>query len=187
MKENPIVIGFDDATFKLKSSARKTTQLIGVVCQGTRLVNVVRREIEIDGYDATEALIELTKQNELHVQYILTDTITFGGFNIVDLNEIYNKTKKPIIAITEREVNLDSVKDALIKKFPHNYESKIQKIINAGNLYETEIDTAGGLSRIYFHSKGIDPDEVELLLQKVCVDSKLPEPVRLAHIIGKLF
>ena len=187
MKENPIVIGFDDATFKLKSTARKTTQLIGVVCQGTRMVNVVRKEIEIDGYDATEALIELTKQNELHVQYILTDTITFGGFNIVDLNEIYNKTKKPIIAITEREVNLDSVKDALIKKFPYNYESKIQKIINAGNLYETEIDTAGGLSRIYFHSKGIDPDDVELLLQKVCIDSKLPEPVRLAHIIGKLF
>ena len=187
MKENPITIGFDDASFKLKSTERKTTQLIGVVCQGTRMVSVVRREIEIDGYDATEALIELTKQNELHVQYILTDTITFGGFNIVDLNEIYNKTKKPIIAVTEREVNLESVKDALIKKFPHSYKLKIQKIINAGNLYETDIETAGGFSRIYFHSKGIDPDEVELLLQKICIDSKLPEPVRLAHIIGKLF
>ena len=187
MKENPITIGFDDATFELKSTLKKTTQLIGVVCQGTRMVNVIRKEIIIDGHDATEALIELTKQNENHVQYVLTDTITFGGFNIIDLNEIYTKTKKPIIAITEKKVDLNSVKNALIKKFPHNYESKIQKIINAGYLYESTVETAGGLSKIYFHSKGIEFDEVELLLQKVCIDSKIPEPVRLAHIIGKLF
>jgi hypothetical protein len=187
MKEYPITIGFDDAPFALKSTTQNTTQLIGVICQGTRMVNVVRKEIKIDGQDATVALIELTKQNENHVQYILTDTITFGGFNIIDLNEIYDETKKPIIAITEKEVDLDSVNNALIKKFPHNYESKIQKIINAGNLYETEIETAGGLSRIYLHSKGIELDEIDLLLRKVCIDSKTPEPIRLAHIIGKLF
>ena len=187
MKENPIIIAFDDAKFELKSAV-KTTQLIGVVCQGTRMIKVVKNEIQIDGNDASEKLIELVKQNEKHVQYLLLDTITFGGFNIVDLEKIYTETKKPIIAVTEREVDLDSVKRALYNKFPKSvYYKKLQYIIRAGNLYETEIDTAGGLSRIYFHSKGIDPDEVELLLQKVCVDSKLPEPVRLAHIIGKLF
>jgi endonuclease V-like protein UPF0215 family len=60
-------------------------------------------------------------------------------------------------------------------------------IVDAGNLYETEIRTAGGSSKIYFHFKGININEVEDLLEKVCIDSKLPESVRLAHIIGKLF
>lgn len=187
MKENPITIGFDDATFSLKSKAKKTTELIGVVCQGTRMVSTARKTITIDGDDATDALIELIKLKEKHVQYVLTDAITFAGFNIYDLKEVYEKTGKPIIAITERMVDLDSVKKALIKKFPKTYENKIQKIINAGNLYQTEINTAGGITKIYFHSKGIEIKQIELLLSKICIDSKLPECVRLAHIIGKLF
>ena len=93
MKDNPITIGFDDAKFELKSHNKKT-QLIVVVCQGTRVVNVVKQEISIDGDDATDALIKLVKLNQNHIQYILTDTITFGGFNIVDLDEIYDRTKK---------------------------------------------------------------------------------------------
>jgi len=187
MKKHPITIGFDDAKFDLKSSSKKFTYLIGVVCQGTRMVSVSKKKILIDGDDATEALIELAKKSQNHVQYILTDTITFGGFNIVDLSEIYNRTNKPIIAITERKVDLELVKNTLIKKFPTNYQSKLQNIINAGNLYEMEIETAGGLSKVYFHYKGIKFEEVIQLLQNVCIDSKLPEPVRLAHLIGRMF
>jgi endonuclease V-like protein UPF0215 family len=184
MKEFPITIGFDDAKFIFNSDL-KTTDLIGIICQGTRMVGMVKKEILIDGEDATEVLIELTKQNEKHVQYILTDTITFGGFNIIDLQEVYNTTNKPIIAVTERSVDLDAVRKALVKKFPNNYQQKLQTIVNAGDLYETSIETAGGHSKVYFHSKGIQISEVDSLLQKVCIDSKTPEPVRLAHIIGK--
>lgn len=187
MKENPITIGFDDATFSLKSKSIKTTELIGVVCQGVRMVNVVRKSIMIDGNDATDALVKLIKLNEKHVQYVLTDTITFAGFNIYDMNEVYEKTGKPIIAVTEREIDLDAVKKALIKKFPNTYKNRCQKIIHAGNLYQTEINTAGGLTSIYFHFKGIEIKKIESLLSKICIDSKLPECVRLAHIIGKLF
>ncbi|MFX1257993.1 MAG: DUF99 family protein [Promethearchaeota archaeon] len=186
MKDYPITIGFDDASFKLKSVLR-TTPLVGVVCQGTRMVNVVRKDILIDGDNATDVLIELIKRTEKHIQYILTDTITFGGFNIVDIQKIYRDTGKPIITVSEKEVKLELVKKALIKKFPNNYKNKFQRIINAGNLYETNIKTAGGFSKIFFHFKGIEIEEVELLFEKVCIDSKLPECVRLAHLIGKLF
>lgn len=186
MKESPIVIGFDDATFNLKSGS-KTTKLIGVICQGIRIVNVVKADIIVDGHDGTERLIELITQNEKHIQFIFTHTITFGGFNIVDLEKVYAKINKPIIAINERKVDLDSVINALEKTFPNNSEEKIQNIFNAGNLYQTNIDTAGGVSTIYFHKKGIEAKEIDLLLQKVCLDSKLPECLRIAHLIGSLF
>jgi len=186
MKDYPITIGFDDAKFDLHSNSNKT-QLIGVVCQGTRMVRTVRREIEIDGFDVTEKLIELIQENKKHAQYTLTDSITFGGFNIADIEEVYNETNKPIIAVTEREVDLDSVKVALIKKFPDTYKLKFQNIIKAGDLFETEIQTAGGKSKVYFHSKGISYEDVNALLQKICIDSKAPEPVRLAHLIGRIF
>ncbi|MFX1310047.1 MAG: DUF99 family protein [Promethearchaeota archaeon] len=185
MKDNPIIIGFDDATFELKTNV-KTTQLIGVVCQGIRMVNVTCTEIQIDGDNATEKLIELVTQNEKHVQIILTHTITFGGFNLINLNTIYNELNKPIIAVNDRKVNIDSVIKAIKYKFPNTYRQKIKNIIDAGNLYHTKIETAGGLSEIFFHSKGIEISKVDLLLQKICIDSKLPECIRLAHLIGRI-
>ena len=186
MKANPIVIGFDDATFGLKTKS-KTTQLIGVVCQGIRLVNVLRTEIQIDGNNATGKLIELVKQNEKHVQFILTHSITFGGFNLINLNTIYNELKKPIIAVNDRKVDIDSVIKAIKNNFPNTYKQKILNIIEAGNLYYTQIETAGGLSDIYYHLKGIEINKVDSLLEKICVDSKLPECIRIAHLIGRIF
>ena len=186
MKANPIVIGFDDATFGLKTKS-KTTQLIGVVCQGIRLVNVLRTEIQIDGNNATGKLIELVKQNEKHVQFILTHSITFGGFNLINLNTIYNELKKPIIAVNDRKVDIDSVIKAIKINFPNTYKQKILNIIEAGNLYYTQIETAGGLSDIYYHLKGIEINKVDSLLEKICVDSKLPECIRIAHLIGRIF
>jgi endonuclease V-like protein UPF0215 family len=186
MKENPIVIGIDDASFELKTDL-KTTQLIGVVCQGVRPVSIFRTEIEIDGYDATERLIELVRYNDKHVQFILTHSITFGGFNLIDLNKIYNAIGKPIVAVNERKVDIDLVIKVIKEKFPNTHKQKIQNIIEAGNLFHTQIETAGGQSDIYFHFKGIEINKVESLLQKVCIDSKLPECIRLAHLIGKIF
>ncbi len=42
MKDFPITIGFDDANFKLFSESQ-TTNLIGIVCQGTRMVGMVKK------------------------------------------------------------------------------------------------------------------------------------------------
>ncbi|MHA2390385.1 MAG: endonuclease dU [Promethearchaeota archaeon] len=186
MKENPITIGFDDVAFNLKSNT-KTTKLIGVICQGTRIMKAVKTDIVIDGSDGTEKIINLIKKNEKHVQFILTHSITFGGFNIIDLEEIYSELKKPIIAITEKKVDIDAVINALENKFPNKSRDKIQLILNAGDLFEMEIQTAGGISRIYIHVKGMEIENVHSLLLKVCIDSKLPECIRIAHLIGRLF
>ena len=66
-------------------------------------------------------------------------------------------------------------------------KEKIRYILNAGNLYQYRIRTAGGFSIIYFHVKGIEVDEVKLLIQKSGIDSKLPECIRIAHLIGRIF
>ncbi|MGQ4872536.1 MAG: DUF99 family protein [Promethearchaeia archaeon] len=186
MKKFPITLGVDDAHFNLHSNNKKTF-LIGVVCQGTRMIGVYKKEITIDGDDSTEALTELIEITKKHVQYVLTDTITFAGFNIYDMKEVYEKTKKPIIAVSEQKVDLDSVKRAIEKRFPKKVkDNKLKKIINAGNLFEIEIKTAGGLSKAYYHCKGIDHSTIKKLFEKICIDSKLPEPIRMAHIIGKI-
>ncbi|MBD3198058.1 MAG: DUF99 family protein [Candidatus Lokiarchaeota archaeon] len=186
MKDNPIILGVDDATFRFDQSYNNT-YLIGVVCQGTRMVEVVKEKIQIDGNDSTESIIKLIKKNHNNIQYVATHTITFGGFNLMDIYEVYNKTHIPIIAVTERKVDLHAVKNALLKRFPAKYNEKISCIARAGNLFETEISTAAGKSKLYYHSIGIGIEEVEKLLEIISIDSKLPECVRMAHIIGRAF
>lgn len=186
MKDFPITIGLDDAQFDLSSNSSHT-RLIGVVCQGVRMLSVASEQIEIDGNDATEKAINLVNVYKKHVQYILSDSITFGGFNIANINQIYEETSKPVISVTNRKVNLPKVKKALIKKFPDVYTEKLKNIVDAGNLYETLIKTAGGDSKIFFHVAGIDKQEAVKLLNLTTIDSKLPESVRMAHLIGKLF
>ena len=185
MKDYPIVMGIDDAMYEGFNAV--STQLIGVVCQGVRMIDVVRGEIKVDGTDSTDILINLIKLKEKHVQYVITDTITFGGFNIMDMKRVHKVTNKPIIAIVDREIDLDSVKKALMKRFPDSYKQKFKLILDAGNLYQTEVRTAGGLSTVFFHVVGLDIDEVDSLLKKTTIDSKQPECTRLAHIIGRLF
>ncbi len=185
MKENPIVMGFDDARYE--GFDTKKTRLIGVICQGTRMVGVSIGEIDIDGTNSTDVLVNLVKLNENHVQYVITDTITFGGFNIMDIKRVYQETKKPVIAVVDRCVDLISVKRALVKKFPDNYRDKLKLIINAGNLYQHKIATAGGDATIYYHSIGIEEDKVNVLLDRISIDSKQPECTRMAHLIGRGF
>ncbi|MEJ2249542.1 MAG: DUF99 family protein [Candidatus Lokiarchaeota archaeon] len=186
MKKNPITIGFDDATFDFNSRSN-AVPLIGVICQGVRVIKVLKENIIIDGENATSTLINMVLKVKDLVQYIVTHSITFGGFNLVDIEKIYKKTGIPIIAVTESEVDLPSVKKALEINFPKKFQEKIQKIINAGNLYNAQIETAGGISTVHFHVKGMDKNLVENLLSQISIDSKLPESVRIAHIIGRAF
>jgi hypothetical protein len=186
MKDHPIILGIDDATFKLKVG-KENTYLIGVICQGTRMVKVEKQRIKIDGDDSTEKIIRLINNNEDLIQYVLTHTITFGGFNLMDLQRVYRQTKKPIIAITERDVVLDSVKFALKRKYPDEFEEKIEYIHRAGKLFHMSLETAAGLSSVYYHKIGISVQNAEDLLKKSSIDSKLPEPVRMAHLIGRIF
>lgn len=186
MKDHPIILGIDDATFNLKSG-NTHTYLIGVICQGTRMVKVQKQRIKIDGDNSTEKIIKLIKDNEDFIQYVLTHTITFGGFNIMDLKRVNTQTQKPIVAVTEREVDMDAVEFALKKKYPDSYPKKIEKIANAGKLHQMRIKTAAGYSPIYYHKLGLSIKKAENLLRKSSIDSKLPESVRMAHLIGRVF
>jgi len=51
------VIGFDDAPFSRHASAK--VFVAGVVCAGTRFEGMVWAEVERDGWDATDRIVQL--------------------------------------------------------------------------------------------------------------------------------
>jgi hypothetical protein len=107
------------------------------------------------------------------LQAILLDGIALGGFNIVDINELNKKTKLPVIVVIRKYPDFDEIKKAL-KKI-----GKIEKyklIEKAGKVEK--------IGKIYVQIAGISLRDAEEILKICCTRSLLPEPIRVAHLIG---
>ena len=43
----------------------------------------------------------------------MLDGLAFGGFNLIDIQEVYEKTKLPVIVVVRDKPNLEEIKKAL--------------------------------------------------------------------------
>jgi hypothetical protein len=81
----------------------------------------------------------------------MLDGVTFGGFNPVDINRIFEKTNIPVIVCMRSCPELEKIKLAL-DNLPE--KEKRWAIINkAGKIYKTKTG-----SPIYFQLSGIDKE-----------------------------
>lgn len=172
MKRYARVIGIDDGPFdKFRD---KSTIVIGTISRGGFQVDgVVSTEVEIDGVDSTDKLIDMITRSRFYtqVQCILLDGIALGGFNVVDVGLLHQKTGIPVIVVMRFSPDLDKVKDALQKI---GKADCIPLIDSAG-----EIEEARG---IYIQRIGITKRKADQILKHTMTNSHIPEPIRLSHL-----
>ena len=185
IKKEIRIIGIDDSPFIPRTEG--TTRLIGVVFRGRLWIEgVLQTMITIDGFDATEKLIEMITASPHYGQLrvIMLAGITFGGFNIVDINKVFNETQLPIIVICEKEPDLPSIKEAL--QYTSNWEARWKIVQNTGEFhrYHTKKDVK---SPVIFQLKGLELKDAQQILKVSSGVSHIPEPVRVAHLIGRGF
>jgi hypothetical protein len=153
---------------------------VGVVFRGGFWIDgLLSCWIQRDGMDATEKIIDMvttTKHEDLRV--LMTDGITFAGFNTIDIQEITQKTSLGIIPVMRRMPDLKSIKAAL-SNFP-DHERRWDCIQRAGPIHSTAVQSG----TLYFQHAGISQEEAEKLIALTCMHSQIPEPVRVAHIIA---
>lgn len=168
------VIGFDDAPF---SKARdNTVNISGIVCANTRFEGMLWGSLTRDGLDATDTLIELITRSKFYEQLhgILLDGIAFGGFNIVNLPKLAHETQLPCLAVMRKAPDFAAIDQAL-KNFS-DYEHRKHLIALAGKVEQR--------SDFVFQCAGIDPENALSLLTRTTDTGKVPEALRLAHLIG---
>jgi endonuclease V-like protein UPF0215 family len=171
-----VLLAIDDCGFTPNFKFLKEkpyVPLIALYFKNNNIIDIKVKKIKIDGLDATEKLIEIL--NERKAELILSEGITFGGFNIIDFVEIYEKLKIPSLIILEKLPNMQKVFDALIKHFP-DYKIRIG-IIN-------KLPPIKSYKDIFFEAIGISEEEAIKIINKTRIFSKLPEPLRIAHILG---
>lgn len=178
IKQEIRILGIDDASFSAHTSDK--VMLVGALFRGgTWLDGVLRTYIKGDGDDSTEKIVEMVNKTRHKDQMgvIMLDGITFGGFNIANIDEIFQKTGVPVIVIMRKFPNFEMIKRAL-KRFK-DHEKRWKSILDAGTVYEIE-----NKELIYIQISGIDLDDAQEIVTLSTTRSAIPEPIRVAHLIG---
>ena len=174
------VVGFDDGTFSFSSKlGREKTILTGVVMKGSQeVVGVLSRWIIVDGRDATDAMIDAVLSSRFKdLRVILLRGITYGGFNVVDVERLYRGTGLPVVVVVRKKPDLKAMETALRKHFP-DAEERIELLRKAPPLAELLP------GKLYIQAAGVDERTAEEIVRVTTKTGLIPEPLRLAHMIA---
>ena len=178
MKRQIRLLGIDDSPFTFND---KYGVVIGVVMRGgSYLECVLRNQVTIDGNDSTfvcKNMIQNTRHKK-QLRAMLLDGIALGGFNVVDIHQLYNDTNIPIITITRDKPDFEKIKLALKKNFG-DWEDR-WKIMSRGKLYEVKTSH----NPIFVKCVGIDIEEAKEIIKLSTIRGVIPEPIRVAHLIA---
>ena len=179
IKDEVRILGFDDGPFK---RGDKNTLVVGAVYRGGRWMDgVMSTRVSVDGLDSSEKLIKLVADRRfMDVRVVMVDGIAFGGFNIVDINRVYEETGVPVIAVTRHMPDFKKIRAAL-KHLP-DWQKRWTLIKKAG--LPKPVETKPG-KRIHIQNAGISPPDAESIVKISSTRSLLPEPLRMAHLIAR--
>lgn len=169
------VIGFDDAPFPPEH--RGNVLLVGAVFAGPRLEGVLSGKVRRDGVNATRTIVQLVNKSRYreHLQAVLLQGITFAGFNVVDQPAVYEALQVPVIVVCRRQPDMHAIRSALLQHVSGG-ERKWRLMKKAA-----PIEPVAG---VYVQRAGISLGDTEALIRRFALNSRLPEPLRTAHLIA---
>ena len=109
--------------------------------------------------------------------------ITVGGFNVIDPRKLYDVLGLPVITIIEKKPDLKSIEKAL--SYVENGGEKWKIIKNNSDFMEYKVKNHE--HPIYFSHIGIKEDDVRFIIRFSIKTGRIPEPIRIAHIIASSF
>jgi len=175
------VLGIDDGVFQPHS--KELVDVVGVVFRGGYwLDGFMHTRVQVDGMDATEKLATMITSSPHYPQLraVMLNGVTLAGFNIVDIQELCEKVKLPIIAVTRDKPNLEDIKRAL-QNLPETAR-RWKAIQKAGKM--VKVHTREGEEPLYVHIAGMPEETAKRVLISTSTRSNIPEALRVAHIIA---
>lgn len=173
MKQEIRVLGIDDSPFQ-KGSKEKSLVIGSVFRGGDWMEGIMSCEVDIDGDDATAQIAKMINRSRFkkQLQCIFLDGIAVAGFNVIDIKELYKKTKLPVVVVMRKPPNMTSIRKALTII---NKQDKLSLILKAGAIKK--------VNKLYVQHVGITLVDLKQLLTLTCTRSHIPEPIRVSHII----
>ncbi len=167
-------VGFDDAPFV--RGRRGDVGVAGVVCAGTRFEGLVWGRLRQDGWNATDALARLLEGRKFlpQLHLVLLDGLSFGGLNLVDLPGLAARLGRPCVAVMRRPPDLAAM-ERVVARLP-GASRRLALLRAAGPIH--------GVGPFTFQVAGASPAAVADALARLTDRGAVPEPLRLAHLVG---
>ncbi len=178
MKQQIRILAIDDGPFNF---GEEKARVVGVVMRlPSYLEGVMTSEVEIDGLDSTDSILEMIARSRYMdgVKLILLDGAALGGFNVVDVNRIHNETGLPVATVTRDRPDYAEIEKALRKHF-EDWEARLT-MMKSTELDEFETEH----TPIFVGRIGIERNELAEMLAASTVQGALPEALRVAHLIA---
>jgi uncharacterized protein len=173
-KKEVRIIAWDDCAFAFNQAS---VRLVGVVFRGGDFLDgMLSTTIEKDGIDATKKISRsiLKSRHFDQLSYIMTNGISFAGLNILDIAELHKRTGLPVIVVIRKMPDMEEFIKALNRFI--DSKKRTRAVVNAGAVNKWK--------EIYYQIAGIEKNKCEEILKLTCTRSKIPEPLRVAHLIA---
>lgn len=179
IKDEIRILGIDDGPFDLHEGGK--VLLVGVIYRGGKFLDgILRTEVTIDGTDSTEKVAEMVcKSKYKDIRVIMIDGLGFAGFNLVDLEELFNRTNLPVIAVVRDMPDFAAIDRALGNTAHKEYCLSCIKKAGRPRMIETR-----DKRHIYIQYKGMTFSDAEKIVRLSSTRSLIPEPIRVAHLIA---
>jgi hypothetical protein len=168
------VIGFDDAPFP--SGHKGKVKVVGTIYAKSQFNGVLVGEVERDGTDAAQKLIELISQSKFaqSVQLIMLQGIALAGFNVVDVFDLHEQIEIPVLVVCRKQPDMDSIRDALLQM--RGGKNKWALIKKLGPMEHAE--------NVYVQRVGLTHEQAITVVEQFSIAGNIPEPLRIAHMIA---
>jgi hypothetical protein len=174
MKRQSHVLAVDDAPFDRFRD--REALAVGVVTAGPGLVEaVLTTRLPVDARDVTSCLERWIRASRLApaLRAVLFEGITIAGLGVIDLPRLSSGLGLPVIAVARKAPRPGRL-EATLRRLGRT--AGLEALAAAGPLHEH----AGGC----FQAAGIAPTAARELLARAAGRSRLPEGLRLAHLIA---
>lgn len=169
------LIGFDDAPFGHDYIG--PVKVVGTVFTGLHLTGVVIGEVEKDGADAAEKLAQLVATSRFaeHVQLVMLQGIALAGFNMVDVFDLHERLRLPVLVVSRKLPDLVAIQRALTTQVREG-EQKWALIKRLG--------PPEPIGHVYAQRVGLTFEEAQTVIARFTLQGHIPEPLRVAHLIA---
>ena len=138
--------------------------------------------VRVDGTDGTDRVLAMLRGSPFlaGARAVLVDGITVAGFNVLDLERLSRRLRRPVVSVTRRPPDLPAMRAALAKYFPADAARRYRLVERHRPFAASPVDPslwisiAGGLRR-----------EARQLLPRTIAVGRWPEPLRLARLIAR--
>jgi hypothetical protein len=179
IKEEVRILGLDDGPFR---RGGRDVLVVGAVFRGGNYMDgVMSTRVRVDGFNATKKIALMVGESRFKdLRVIMLDGLAFGGFNMVDIEELHNRTKLAVIAVTRHMPDFRGIDRALDNL--SGKERRLNCIRKAGAPVKVETRQGKG---VYMQHAGISREDAAAIVRLSATRSLLPEPIRVAHLIAQ--